>query len=50
MKLKKEKTEKVVVTVKSTNQVKSKSITVYETTFDDMLKAIKEMIENKAKL
>ncbi len=47
MKLKDKKIENVIITVKSKLDNKSKSVTVYEVSVDEMLNAIKQMIINK---
>jgi hypothetical protein len=48
MRLKNENQEKVIITIKSRTDNKSKSLTVYETTVDDMVKAITKMIKANA--
>ena len=48
MRLKNEKEEKVIITIKSRTDNKSKSLTIYDTTVDDMIKAITKMIKDNA--
>ncbi len=45
MRLKNENEEKVIITIKSRTDNKSKSLTVYDVTVDQMVKAISKMIK-----
>ena len=48
MRIKKKKEDKVLVVIKDGNSTRSKTITIYDCTIDQMIKEIKNIVESNA--